>query len=56
MSLIRMLVGDSILEDLALGRLGIAKVYHLVHEFVYDDKVVSYRLFLELFDGTWVIR
>ena len=43
------LVWDSLLEDLALGRLGIAKVHHLVHELVYDDEIVSYRLLLELF-------
>jgi hypothetical protein len=38
------------LEDLALGCLGVAKVHHLVHELVYDDKVVSDALFLELLE------
>ena len=42
-------VWDPLLKDPALGCLGIAKVHHLVRQLIYDDKIVSYRLFLELF-------
>ena len=37
---------NALLENLALGRLGIAKVHHLVEELVDDDKVVADGLLL----------
>ena len=46
------LLRDEFLEDFAVGRLGIAKVHHLVQQFVDDDKVVADALllkFLEIF-------
>ena len=44
------LLRDVLLQDLALGGLGVAKVHHFVHEFIDDDKVVSDTLFFELFE------
>lgn len=41
---------DILLQDLALRRLGVSKVHHLIHEFVYDDKVVANTLFFKLFE------
>ena len=41
---------DALLENLALGRLGVAKVHHLVHELVDDHKVVADGLLLELLE------
>jgi hypothetical protein len=38
------------LQDLALGGLGIAKVHHFVHEFVYDDEIIADGLFLEFLE------
>ena len=38
------------MEDLALRRLRISKVHHLVHELVDDDKVVADGLLLELLE------
>jgi len=38
------------LEDLGFGSLWVAKVHHLVQQFVYDDKIVSYTFLLELFE------
>ena len=46
LKLVRFL-GDVFLEDLGLGCLRIAKVHHLVEEFVYDDKVVADGFFLQ---------
>lgn len=40
----------SLLQNLALGRLRISKVHHLIHKLVYDNEIVSYRLFLEFFE------
>ena len=40
----------ALLENLALSCLRVAKVHHLVHEFVDDDKVVADRLLLELLE------
>ena len=39
----------ALLENLALCRLRIAKVHHLVHKFVDEDKVVADRFLLQLF-------
>lgn len=44
------LLGDVLLEDLGLGGLWVAKVHHLVEEFVNDDKVVADGFFLEGFE------
>ena len=41
---------DILLENLALGRLRVPKVHHLVHELVDDDKVVADGLFFELLE------
>lgn len=41
------LLCDVFLENLGLGGLGVAKVHHLVEQFVNDDKVVADGLFLE---------
>lgn len=38
------------MENLALCRLRVAKIHHLVHKFVYDDKVVADGLLLELLE------
>lgn len=42
-------MSDALLQDLALGRLGIAKVHHLVQQLVDDDKVVANAFLLQLF-------
>lgn len=39
-----------LLEDLTLRRLGIPKVHHLVHELVYDHKVVADGLLFEFLE------
>ena len=44
------LLGDVLLEDLALGGLGESKVHHLIHEFVDDNKVISNTLFFQLLE------
>lgn len=38
------------MQDLSLCRLWIAKIHHLVQQFVYDYEVVPYALLLELFE------
>ena len=43
-------LGDVLLEDLALGRLRESKVHHLIHELVYDDKVIPDTLLLQLLE------
>ena len=40
----------SLLQYLALCRLGISKVHHLIHKLVDDDKVVSDGLFFEFLE------
>jgi hypothetical protein len=40
-------LGDVLLENLGLGCLRVAKVHHLVEEFVYDNEVVADRLLLQ---------
>lgn len=40
----------SLLQDLAVSGLGITKVHQLVHQLIYDDKVVSNALLLQLFE------
>jgi hypothetical protein len=40
----------ALLQNFALRRLRVAKVHHLVHELVDDDKVVADRLLLELLE------
>ena len=42
--------GGLLLQYLALCRLGVPEIHHLVQQLVYDDEVVSYTLFLELFE------
>ena len=39
-----------LLQYLGLGGLWVAKVHHLIQQFVDNDKVVSYALFFELFE------
>ena len=41
---------DVLLENLALSCLRVAKVHHLVHEFVDDDKVVADGFLFEFFE------
>ena len=43
-------MGCILLQYLGLGGLWVAKVHHLIQQFVDDDKVVSYTLFFELFE------
>ncbi len=38
---------SSLLQDLALGGLRVAKVHHLVQQLIDDDKVVAYALLLQ---------
>jgi hypothetical protein len=38
------------LQDLRFGSLWIAKIHHLVQQFVYDDEIVSYTFLLKLFE------
>ena len=40
----------SLLQDLALCRLRVSKVHHLVEELVYDDEVIANTLFFQLFE------
>jgi hypothetical protein len=44
------LTGNGLLKNLALGCLGVAKVHHLVHELVDDDKIVADALLLEFLE------
>jgi hypothetical protein len=41
---------DVLLQYLALGRLRIAKVHHLVEQLVNDDEIVSYALLFQLLE------
>jgi hypothetical protein len=41
---------DVFLQDLALSRLGVTKVHHLVEKLVDNDKVIPDRFLLELFE------
>ena len=43
-------IEDVLLENLALCRLRVSKVHHLIQELVYDDKVVANALLLELLE------
>ena len=43
------LLRDVLLQDFALGRLGVTEVHHLVEKLVDDDKVVPDGFLLELF-------
>jgi hypothetical protein len=43
-------LGDVLLQDLALGRLDVAKVDHLVQQLVDDDKVVPDGFLLEFLE------
>jgi hypothetical protein len=38
------------LQDLGFGSLWVAKIHHLVQQFVYDDEIVSNTLLLKLFE------
>ena len=40
----------ALLQDLALRRLWVPEVHHLVQELIDDHKVVSYRLFFEFLE------
>lgn len=42
--------GHALLQDLALRRLGVSKVHHLIHQLINNDKVVSDRFLLELLE------
>ena len=43
-------IEDILLKNLALGRLWVPKVHHLVEELVYDDEVVTNALLFEFFE------
>jgi hypothetical protein len=43
-------LGDVFLEDFRFGCLWVAKVHHLVEEFVDNDKVIADRFFFEFFE------
>lgn len=44
-------VGNTVLlQDLGLRGLWVAKIHHLVQQFVNDDKIVSYTLLFKLFE------
>ena len=47
LELVRFL-GDVLLQDLALRRLWVSEIHHLIHELKNDDNI-SYTLFLQLF-------
>lgn len=36
-----LIVEDSLLQNLALRRLGVAKIHHLVEEFIDDNKIIA---------------
>jgi hypothetical protein len=40
----------ALLQDLRFGSLWVAKIHHLVQQFVYDDEIVSYTFLLKLFE------
>lgn len=42
--------GHSLLQNLAVSGLRIAKVHQLIHQLIYDDKVVSDAFFLQFFE------
>lgn len=42
--------GYSLLQNLAVCGLRIAEVHQLIHQLVYDDKVISNALFLQFFE------
>lgn len=42
--------GYSLLQNLAVSGLRIAKVHQLIHQLIYDDKVVSDAFFLQFFE------
>jgi hypothetical protein len=44
------LAQHKLLENLALGRLRVAKVHHLIQEFVDDHKIVADTLFFKFFE------
>jgi hypothetical protein len=44
------LEGHALLKDLGLCCLWVAKVHHLIQQFIYDNEVVSYTFFLEFFE------
>jgi hypothetical protein len=41
---------DVLLQYLGFGSLGISEIHHLIEQLIDDDKVVSYTLFLKLFE------
>lgn len=50
---VRLQLWDLLLQNLAVGGLRVTKVHQLIHQLIYDDKVISNAFFLQLFEILW---